>query len=435
MPLVELTALSYGPDAIGRLEDGRVVFVPGGAPGDTVEIEIVEEGARFARGRITRIDEASPRRVEAPCPYARLCGGCPWQHLDYATQLEWKRRAVIDSLERIGRIEGAENLVMEATPSPLQWAYRNKVDFVTTSINGRPTLGLHSPRSHDVVAIERCLLLPERAQDAPKALSGALRFASGSQDLGIERVAVRVAHNTKDLEIALTTPAGSFPRAHVTRILEGAMKTTSLVRMLRTESRGRARISKVEPLAGRGFWRERLGEWEYAISAPSFFQVNTRAAEILVATGMDSVAPSGIDTVADLYSGAGTFTLPLSHSAGSVIAIEAEGSSVRDLRRNLENNALEAEVIGGDVARELHSLGRIDAAVVDPPRSGLDTRVIESLTSRPVERLTYVSCDPATLARDLQLLTESRYRLESVHPIDLFPQTHHVETVSTLAAL
>lgn len=432
MHVIELTALAYGTDAIGRLDDGRVVFVPSGAPGDTVEVEIVEDGPRFARGRIVRVLEPSAHRVQSPCPFADLCGGCPWAHLDYETQLVWKRRSVVDALERIGGLTSADDLVAQAIPSPREWGYRNKVEFEATTRNGGFALGLHRPRSHEVTPIDRCLLLAERAQGAPKAITGALRFASGSGDLGIERVAIRVAENTGDLEIAFTTPAGSFPRAHVARIVGDAVKPTSLVRLLRTESRGRSRISKVEPLAGRGFWMERLGGFEYAISAPSFFQVNTLAADELVRLGVDALAPTGVDRIADLYSGAGTFTLPLSRDAGEVVAIESEGSSVRDLRRNLEMSRLDADVVGGDVARELPQLGHLDGAIIDPPRAGLGSGVVDALVASGMDRLVYVSCDPSTLARDLALLTAAAFRIGSVTPVDLFPQTHHIETVSVL---
>jgi 23S rRNA (uracil1939-C5)-methyltransferase len=187
----------------------------------------------------------------------------------------------------------------------------------------------------------------------------------------------------------------------------------------------------VEVLSGRGHWRERLSGTEYAISAPSFFQVNSGAAEQLIQCVLESTTPDGSDRILDLYAGAGTFTLPLSALAGEVVAVESAGSAVRDLRRNLERSSRWADVIGGDAAREIRGLGHFDSIVVDPPRSGLATEVIEAISARLPRTLVYVSCDPATLARDAAALTASGAKLESVVPVDLFPQSYHIETVAT----
>ncbi len=195
--------------------------------------------------------------------------------------------------------------------------------------------------------------------------------------------------------------------------------------------RERHAASAVEVLAGKGYWREKLAGHVFSVSAPSFFQVNTTTAEILVTRVLKEISADGSDAVLDVYAGAGTFTLALAEIAGEVVSVEGAGSAVRDLRRNLENARLGADVEPGDVARVLCGLGRFDAVLVDPPRTGLDDVVRLAIAERGARRIVYASCDPATLARDAKALTGLGYRLVAAQPVDMFPQTHHVETVAT----
>lgn len=433
MTTIHLHAMSYGTAAVGRLDDGRTAFVEGGVAGDVVEARIVEDRGRFVKMVATSVIEPSPDRVEAPCPYYGACGGCPWQVLSYAAQLRWKRGSVVDALLRIGHIPDADALVAECIPSKREWGYRNKVEFQATRNQGRLVLGLHASGSSDVVAIDRCLLLPGRLAGAPKALQGALRYTEGSEDLGIERVGVRCAALTGDVEVALWTSPGAFPRKPVAKTVVDAVKADGVVRVLVKGDAKQRKVSGVEVLSGKGFWREHVGDHEFAISAPSFFQVNTRVAEAMVDHVMEALEPDGSDRVLDLYSGAGTFTLPLAERAGEVIAVESYGSSVRDLRRNLEREQLWADVVGGDTARELPGLGHFDLAVVDPPRTGLGADVVDALTAGSPRAVAYVSCDPATLARDLARFIEKGWTIDSVTPFDLFPQTFHIETVVVMS--
>lgn len=427
---IPIVSLAYGGDAIGRLHDGRTAFVSGGCPGDVVEIEITEERDRFVRARVVNVVQPSPDRVSPPCPYFGVCGGCTWQHVSYEAQLVAKRSAVVDALSRIGSIAAAESLVEPTVASPAQYGYRNKIELVTDPESSRPRLGYHRAGSDEVVPVDECLLLSKGLRKIPKALTGALRYLAGESDLGLQRVGVRTATHTKDLEIALWTSPGPFPRAAAARTLGQAARTSSLVRVLVKGNTKTRKVSGVEVLSGRGHWRERLGDMQYAISAPSFFQVNTRVAEKLVNLVIECLEPDGSDRVLDLYAGAGTFTLPLSEASGEVIAVESAGSAVKDLRRNLEANQLWADVVGGDAAREVSELGHFDLAVVDPPRAGLAPEVISALGSVGPRALAYVSCDPATLARDAKRLASSGFRLARAIPVDLFPQTFHIETVA-----
>jgi 23S rRNA (uracil1939-C5)-methyltransferase len=429
MSSVLIESLANGGDGVGHMEDGRAVFVRGACPGDRLRVAVAEDHGRWVSGRIEEILEPSSARVTPPCPYFGTCGGCQWQHVAADVQLASKRQIVEDALVRIGHLAIGEDVVRPCVPSPDTLGYRNKIELVASMKSGRFELGFHRIGSDELVPIERCLLLPSRASDAPKKLAGALRYFSGAQDLGIERVGVRIARHGPDVEIAIWTPPSGFPRAIVGSTLVKSLGASSVVRVL-AEAGRETRRPKVEVLAGAGFWRERLAGLLFAVSAPSFFQVNTRAAERLVDLVLGVLGPDGSDRVADVYSGVGTFTLALAEAAGSVSAFEASGSAVRDLRRNLENAQLYAEVEPGDAERSLASAGGFDLAVVDPPRAGLARDALVALVGTRAKRIAYVSCDPATLARDARALAEAGYELASVTPVDLFPQTFHVETVS-----
>ncbi len=430
MTKLYIESLAYGGDSIAHLDDGRAAFVTGGCPGDTVDADVTSDQARFVRATVREVLEPSPDRVTPPCPYFGICGGCNWQHVSYELQLTSKRTAVVDALTRIGGVCDAESLVAETVPSPHQYGYRNKVELVVDSSTGRPRLGFHRAGSDGFVPVDSCMLLPPAHAKDPKALSGALRYMVGDQDLGISRVGIRVAAHTKDVEIALWTSPGAFPRRMAATTLGTAVNASSIVRVLvKGESKAR-KVTGVEVLAGAGSWRERLLGTMMTISAPSFFQVNTKAAEKLLGLALKGLDVDGTDRVLDLYSGAGTFTLPLSEMAGETVAVESASSAVKDLRRNLENAQAWADVIGGDASRELVSIGHVDAIVVDPPRSGLQPEAVKSMADTGATRIAYISCDPATLARDTKALIENGYRLEKATPVDLFPQTYHIETVA-----
>ncbi len=422
-------ALTHGGGAVVRLDDGRVAFVRDACPGDEAEIEIVADHGRWVHARLARVLTPSPDRVAPPCPYAGECGGCQWQHVSATAQLDAKRSIVKDAFERIGRLEGVE--VRPCVPSPHPLGYRNKIELVTEGAGRDLVLGYHRYGSDSLVAVDRCLLLAHRHVGVPKALRGALRYLAGRHgDLGIRRVGIRVASHTRDIEVALWTTPGPFPRALAAKTLTDAVGATGVMRVMTKGPDKEHRIAGVEVLSGRGAWRERLGGTPFLISAPSFFQVNTGAAELLVRLVIDALEPAETDRVLDLFAGAGTFTLPLAGIAGEVVAVESSRHALADLRRNLEIEDLSADVVGGDAARELPALDEFDLAIVDPPRSGLDGILIPALAQAGPRRIAYVSCDPATLARDAARLVAEGYTPVLVQPVDLFPQTCHVETVA-----
>lgn len=427
--LLHIESLAHGGKAVARLDDGRVAFVEGACPGDTVAVELVSEHPRHVEARTLEIVEASPSRVAPPCPYFGACGGCQWQHVSYDAQLAAKRSIVVDALQRIGGLP-AEELVAQPLASPQPYGYRNKVELLAGFGPGGLKLGYAHAGSHDLIDVDICHLLPDWLRKAPKALRGALRYVVGAQDLGVTRVALRAAVNTRDVEIAVWTEPGPFPRQAAESTLSTALKATGIVRVIVKDRKGSRSVSNVEVLRGKGAWRERLEGRSLLVSAPSFFQVNTPVAEKLIDTAIAALAPDEDDRVLDMYSGVGTFTLPIAESAEDTVAIESSRFALADLRRNLDNAGLYADVVGGDAARELGQLGRFDRVLVDPPRAGLDDDALRSLAQTRARRIVYVSCDPATLARDAKRLATAGYALTSATPIDMFPQTYHVETVA-----
>lgn len=357
--------------------------------------------------------------------------------VSYDEQLRAKRSNVVEQLIRIGGFprERAETTVGETVGSKRQFNYRNKIEmgarFEAKGQGGREAfkLGFFHPGTHDVVETKTCPVAARTIEKAPAALRGALRYAQGNQDLGIFRVGVRASEKTKSVEIALWTEPRAFPRARVADVLRDSLKATSIVRVMADPGKAR-KIKGVEALAGKGYWEEKLLGLSYRVSAPSFFQVNTAQAETMIELVLEGLQAGPDAYCADLYCGAGTFTLPLAEHCAEVFAVESAASSVRDLRRNLELNDLFAEVIGGDTARELPELGELDGLVVDPPRAGLAESVPSDIAATGTKRFAYVSCDASTWARDVKRIEEQGYRLVRTTPVDLFPQTFHIETVS-----
>ncbi len=424
-----IDSLTHGGAGVGRSPEGEAVFVQGVCPGDVVDAEIVTDHGRWAEATLREVVEPSEDRRKPPCPYFGECGGCQWQHVSHEAQALSKQRMVADAFRRIGKLPDVD--VLECVSVGKAYGYRNKIELsVGAAPSGALLLGLMAHNEERLVPIEACLLLRERCRSYPKALTGALRYLSRGNDLALRRIHIRAAMHTSDTEVDLWAHPGPFPRAMVAKTLSSAVRTTTLTRVL-ASGEGKARdVRGVEVLSGTGVWRETIGDFEYRVSAPSFFQVNTAGAEALVALVTEALQPDGTDRVLDLYAGVGTFTLPLAEAAGDVVAVEQNGHAIRDLRANLDVNGVPADVAPGDAARALADLGAFDLAVVDPPRSGMRPEALKALLATGARRIAYVSCDPATLARDAATMAKSGYTAFRAVPVDMFPQTFHVETVA-----
>jgi len=428
---LSVTSLAYGGDSVAKAPDGRTVFVTGACPGDTVAAEVTADHERFLRARVVEILDPSPERRKPPCPYFGECGGCQWQHVAHGAQVTAKGAAVADALSRIGGVAAPD--VRDVLTGGHAYGYRNKVEFtVGEDARGGLVLGLSAAGTQRLVPIASCMLLPEKRRAYPKALAGALRFLSRGGSLGLTRVAVRCASRTGDVEVDLWAHPGPFQRAAAVKTLSSAVRFETLTRVLARGDVKARDVSNVEVLAGQGYLRERMNDFEYRISAPSFFQVNTPVAEAMTRLVLEELAPDGSDRVLDVFAGVGTFTLPLAELAGDVVALESYGPAVRDLRRNIEYAGSEVDMAPGDAARTLPEVGAADLAVLDPPRAGLSEDVADALAACGPRRIVYVSCDPATLARDVARFRDLGYSFVRATPVDLFPQTYHTETVAVL---
>ena len=427
---VTIESLAHGGDGVAHLPDGRAVFVSMSCPGDEVTLEVTESHERWARGRLVSLDTPGPDRVTPPCPYFGACGGCQWQHVAYPRQLHEKRDTLVQSLRRIARLE--DPLVGPVVPSPAEYGYRNKIELSVSGEGRSLQLGFARAGSTDLVPVDTCLLLPRGATGLPGSLSGALRFlgSRGVQDL--VRATLRIS-TSGERSVDIWTTAGPFPRALAVKVIAEATGARTITRVIVRGPGAKRDVTRVEVLAGPGAWAESLGDDRYLVSAPSFFQVNTAAATALRQTALEMLDCDGSMRVADLYAGVGTFTLPMARAAGETIAVEGSKHALLDLRRNLDRARLDADVAPGDAAHVLEGLGHLDAALIDPPRSGLADAAIRALVGARIARLVYVSCDPATLARDVKRLAEEAgYVPRRFVPVDLFPQTYHLETATLL---
>jgi 23S rRNA (uracil1939-C5)-methyltransferase len=400
---LELTTITHGGAALGRHE-GRAIFVPYALPGETARVEITEDKERYAFARPVEVLEPSPDRVAPPCPYfgAEGCGGCQWQHADYQAQLRFKAEIVADQLTRIGKI--AEPPVHPTIPDPEGWAYRNHAQFRPASGGG---LGFQAAASNRTVAIDKCPILHPLLADLYATL-----------DLELEnllRLSLRAGIATGDRMLIFETD-DDLPPA-----LESDLPVSCVLLLSDGQHAN---------LIGSNHITEIVSDRAYRISAPSFFQVNTPQAAQLVRLVIEYLDLQGDETVLDAYCGVGLFTTQLAERAGLLVGIESSSTAVDDL---LENTAEvdNVDIIEGPVEAVLPDLDMsIDAVVVDPPRAGLDRFALDALIERDPARLVYVSCDPATLARDAKRLTAAGYRLAEVQPVDMFPQTYHVESVA-----
>lgn len=448
-----LTSIAHGGEAIGH-HGGKIVFVPYAIPGETVQAEIVEEKQRWARARLVRVVKPSPDRALPPCPYfgPGQCGGCQWQHIAYERQLELKVEVVADQLRRLG---GSANppvldaIALAGESGLLDFAYRNHAQLAADA-DGRPGYvrdgvgqgeargemrrqGVRAPGqpAQDVIAVDECLLLHPLLDEVHGALLAGIAEAGmadaqpeeddddapAGPPVIVRRINLRAGVNTGQRLLAFETVGDRAP---------GFVVEDLPVRCV-----VRRRDGSVEGLVGDPWIEEQVAGRTFRISANSFFQVNTVGAEVMVDLAAEMLAPQGHETLLDGYCGVGLFGLSLAGQVGQVIAIEESETACDDFAwngRDLDNVTL----YEGPVEEVLAALDsvRIDLALIDPPRSGAGPEVVQHLARLGVPKLLYISCDPATLARDAKLLVAAGYRLEQVQPVDMFPQTYHVESLA-----
>ena len=399
-----LTTLAYGGNAMGRLEDGRAVFVPFGLPGERVRIRLTEEKRGFARGELAEILEASPYRIVPRCKHFGICGGCHYQNLSYEEQLKAKTEILRDQLTRIGRIENPPVQAIVASPDP--WNYRNHVQFHLTKEGKLGYVGVGTSIAKGIIPITECHL-PE---ESINSLWPQLEF---EPDTNIERISLRVGKEN-DLMLILESDSPESPELEI----EAEISVAHVFEENAVVIAGNDHI--VIPVSGRDF----------RISAASFFQVNTALAEKMVQHLLACLPVSLSTTLLDVYCGVGLFSAFLAPRCQHLIGIESSPSACEDFAINLDefNNVELYEGLAEEVIPHLEAKPYI--VLVDPPRAGLEKHVVDGILKLNPQIIAYVSCDPSTLGRDSKRLIEGGYRLKQVTPFDLFPQTYHIESIS-----
>ena len=421
---LELTDLSYLGDGVGHVDTNFVVFAVAGLPGERVVLEVDERRYKFIRGQVRELIVSAPDRVKPPCAYYGVCGGCQYQHLAYESQLRWKSELVRRQFQRIGNIVAPEIVPCIGSPNP--WRYRNNARF-SVDLDGR--IGFTRPKSHAILPIDDCQIMqPEIAAVMPR-LQGVLP--------GAHQIVVRYGARTGQLLISpgLPLPDQDLPsgQSSYDEILLGHRYRVSAASFFQVNTRPDRREP---PFAIDPTWLSPNKEQSWQLSGTSVTDstVELSQADVLALIVLDCLPLTGREFIVDAYCGVGTFTVPIARNAGRVIGIEEAGSAVMDAKHNSRGIGDISYVHGRAEDQFDNIVGRPDAVILDPARTGCDPRVLAALVAKHPETIVYVSCDPATLARDVGRLVAGGYELTSVQPIDMFPQTQHIEIVTVLRA-
>ncbi len=449
---LKISDIAFGGKGLARV-NGLAVFVKQAIPLDVVIARITKKKKQYAEARIDTLLEPSPFRITPPCIYSGFCGGCKWQFMNYEKQLVYKRQHVVESFEHIGLIKDVS--VHTTIPSKLIFGYRNKMEFSCSDrrwllpedmdrddIDRSFALGLHVPGTfYKVLDTKTCLLMPElgnhileqvrrfiKGSGVPvyglRSHSGFWRFVMLRHSAAYDQWMVNIITAAEDRETVQ-------PLAD--QLIESNPKIVSVINNITSRKAGVA-IGEYEILlAGTSCIRDKIGLFEFEISANSFFQTNTLGAERLYETVKAYAGLSGKETVLDLYSGTGTIAICLAADAKEVIGLEIAESAVIDAENNCRINRISnCRFILGDLRKSLPQVSaRPDVMIIDPPRSGMHSDVVRQVLKMQPKRIVYVSCNPATMARDIGMMKES-YSVLEVQPIDMFPHTHHIESVARM---
>ncbi len=460
--IIELIAESTSGDgkSVGRI-DGVVCFIENAVPGDRVRARVWGVKKNYIEARAVDILAPSPNRTTPKCKHFGVCGGCRWQHLEYGAQLRFKRQQVVDAFTRLGGFQEPD--VKPVIGCESLFFYRNKMEFTFSGqrwltdaeMAANPEqpegvyLGLHVPQRYDkVVDIEECWLQSETSNAILTAVREIARgwgmhtYSSETQSGYLRHLVIKESKRTGEVMVNLVT-SSHWPEAmaNLSELLQKHFPTITTIVNNVTTRRSMVAVGEEEKVYhGPGYIVEILGDYRFHISANSFFQTNTEQAELLYATARSFAQLTPKDVVYDLYSGTGTIAIFLSDAAERVIGIEMVESAIKDAEKNAAANRVgNCYFLQGDLKERLTSDSawldehpRPSVIVTDPPRSGMHEKVVKRIIRLAPERIVYVSCNPATQARDAKLLAEGGYRLETIQPVDMFPHTDHVEAVALM---
>lgn len=460
-PVFNITIDSYAAEgkSIAHLEEGKVLFVENSIPGDVINAVIVKNKKSWAEGRMTELVSPSPLRIDPFCPHFGVCGGCKWQMLPYEKQILYKQQQVQDQLERIGHIELPP--MQTIIGSPRERFYRNKLEFTFCKQRYRtrneletagdeilpvePALGFHAPGLFDkVVDVKVCYLQDEPTNTLLTVLREYTRhhnleyYDYRAQTGWLRNIIIRVARTGEVLiNLVIQHEKKAERIALLDHILANVPGITTLHYTINPKVNDTINDLEVHCYHGKGYIEETLEDFRFKISPKSFFQTNTYQAEALYTATREFAGLTGNETVYDLYCGTGSIGIFCSKNAGRVIGIEVIEDAIKDAKENASINKLDnCTFYAGDVANictdaffEAH--GRPDVIITDPPRAGMHPKLVEQLLTLSPPKIVYVSCNPSTQARDLQLLDE-KYKVTRLQPVDMFPHTHHIENIALL---
>jgi len=448
-----ISEMAFGGKGLARL-NGYAVFVDQTVPADRIIARIVKKKKNFAEARVVDLLEPSPHRITPPCPYSGFCGGCKWQFVTYDKQLDYKRQHVADSLAHIGGIQGVT--VHPTIPSHRQYGYRNKMEFTCSDrrwllpdemtageeIQAGFALGLHVPGTYyKVLDTKACLLQPEVGNQILDEIRDYIR-ASGlpvyglRSHLGFWRF-VMLRHSVSGdcwmVNIVTAVENERALRPLVDRLEKKFPQVVSIINNVTARKAGIALGEYEVCLSGSPVLSDQIGGYRFKISANSFFQTNTLGAEKLYGVVKEYAGLTGAEAVVDMYCGTGTIAICLSESAEQIVGLEIVESAVNDAETNcLLNRVTNCRFILGDIKDTFTRIGfRADVLIIDPPRAGINKHAIKQILDMKPARIVYVSCNPATMARDLSMIREG-YRTLEIQPVDMFPHTFHIESVARL---
>ncbi len=436
MPLVKnsvhkVKITGYNSDGAGVTRiDGQVVFVPGVIENEVCEIKILKANKNIAYGRLLSVIEPSEHRIESTCKYFPKCGGCDFHHMDYSEELRAKENQVQSVITRIA---GLDVKVSPIVAADNVFAYRNKAQFPVGEKDGKAVSGFYRSHSHDIVSCEVCTIQSEFANAICKTvLSWMNEYSICAYNESTGKGILRHIYVRNTMLCLVVTKKPKYLQELTALVLKNHPETSGIILNYNKENTNVILGNKDEVIYGKGYVLGTLCGNEFELSPHAFYQVNHAQAEKLYALAIEKTELSGNETVIDLYCGAGTITLALAKYAKSAIGVEIVPQAIQNAKENAKRNGVEnVEFICGDAtlaASELKRRGIVaDVVVVDPPRKGLTPELIKTIAEINPKRVVYVSCDPATLARDLKMFKEENYETQSVTPVDMFPRTRHCE--------
>lgn len=436
---LQISGLGSSGEGVGKYQ-GFTVFVKGALPEETITARINLVKKNYAVGQIIEIIKPSAERVVPECPVYKECGGCQLQHLSYAGQLDIKRQQVADALQRIGHLD-IEVLPVIGCNDP--WNYRNKMQFpAAKGAEGKISIGCYASATHSVIDTGSCIIQKEANNQVLQAVRRWMQqyeISAYDEKTGrglVRHVMGRLGVHSGQVMAVIITSAYDIPyKKELIEILQQDVKgLVSVIQNINKKPTNIIMGSKTRVLYGSATIKDSLGALSFNISAQSFFQVNSEQAEKLYNKALAYAALTGTETVVDVYCGTGTISLYMAKHAKKVYGIEIVAPAIDDAKQNaLDNNCSNVEFILGDAAEKLPQLLSAgiepDVILVDPPRAGCEEKVLNAIVGVEPKRIVYVSCNPASLARDLAYLSEHGYQTVTAQPVDMFPMTSHVETV------